>query len=87
MNLGWYARRLASMSPAEMAGRTRDELTKRRWRARQVTDAAADPADVPAACPPFAARRSLASRRLEAVTGNRFAGPEPAPTADEGAAE
>ena len=54
-DLGWYARRLASMSPAEMAGRAHDELTKRRWRARQVTDAGADAADVPAACPPFAA--------------------------------
>jgi hypothetical protein len=55
MKLGWYARRLARMSPAEMAGRARDELTRRRWRARQVVDAAADPAGVPAACPPFAA--------------------------------
>ena len=36
MNVGWYARRLASMSPAEMAGRARDELTRRRWRGRQV---------------------------------------------------
>ena len=56
MNLRWYARRLASMSPAEMAGRARDELTKRRWRGRQVTDAGADPTGVPAACPAFAAR-------------------------------
>ena len=55
MNLGWYARRLASMSPAEMAGRARDELTRRRWRGRQVTDAGADPTGVPAACPAFAA--------------------------------
>ncbi len=55
MKLGWYARRLASMSPAEMAGRARDELTKRRWRQRQVTDAGADAATVPAAAPTFAA--------------------------------
>jgi hypothetical protein len=55
MNLSWYARRLASMSPAEMAGRARDELTRRRWRGRQVLDAAADPTPVPAAGPPFAA--------------------------------
>jgi hypothetical protein len=43
------------MSPAEMAGRARDELTRRRWRRRQVSDAAADPAAVPAAVPVFAA--------------------------------
>ena len=55
MKLGWYARRLANMSPAEMAGRARDELTKRRWRRRQVTDAGADAAAVPAAAPAFAA--------------------------------
>jgi len=56
MNLAWYARRLASMSPVEMAGRARDELTRRRWRGRQVTDADADRAGVPAAVPAFAAR-------------------------------
>ena len=56
MRLGWYARRLASMSPAEMAGRARDELTRRRWRGRQVTDADADPAGTPVAFPAFAAR-------------------------------
>ena len=55
MNLRWYARRLASMSPVEMAGRARDELTRRRWRRRQVTDAGADPAGVPAVRPAFAA--------------------------------
>jgi hypothetical protein len=55
VNLRWYARRLASMSPAEMAGRARDELTRRRWRRRQATDAAADPARVPAARPAFVA--------------------------------
>ena len=55
MNLRWYARRLASMSPAEMAGRARDEVTRRRWRGRQVADAGADPASVPAARPAFTA--------------------------------
>jgi hypothetical protein len=55
MNLRWYARRLAGMSPAEVAGRARDELTRRRWRARQVTDAAADPGAVPPGRPVFAA--------------------------------
>jgi hypothetical protein len=54
MNALWYARRLARMSPAEVAGRARDELIKRRWRSRQVTDAAADPLRVPAAGPPLA---------------------------------
>jgi hypothetical protein len=54
VNLRWYARRLASMSPLEMAGRARDELTKRRWRSRQVTDAEADPFGFPAGSP-FAA--------------------------------
>ena len=55
MNLRWYARRLARMSPAEIAGRARDELTRRRWRGRQVTDPGLDPTEVPAACPAFAA--------------------------------
>jgi Heparinase II/III-like protein/Heparinase II/III N-terminus len=54
MNALWYARRLARMSPAEMAGRARDEAVKRRWRSRQVTDAAADPLPVPDAGPPLA---------------------------------
>jgi Heparinase II/III-like protein/Heparinase II/III N-terminus len=52
MNALWYARRLARMSPAEMARRARDQATKRRWRSWQVTDAAADPLDVPVGCPP-----------------------------------
>jgi hypothetical protein len=56
MNLAWYAHRLATMSPAEMAGRARDELTRRHWRERQVTDADADPTSTPVACPAFTAR-------------------------------
>jgi hypothetical protein len=44
------------MSPAEMAGRARDELTRRHWRGRQVTDADADSTSTPVACPAFAAR-------------------------------
>jgi Heparinase II/III-like protein/Heparinase II/III N-terminus len=55
VNLRWYARRLASMSLAEIAGRARDELTKRRWHGRQVTDASTDPTGVPAVPPAFAA--------------------------------
>jgi hypothetical protein len=56
MNLGWYAHRLVSMSPAEMAGRARDELTRRRWRGRQVTDAQVDPTGTPVSTQTFAAR-------------------------------
>ena len=56
MNLRWYARRRASMSPAELAGRGHDELVRWRWRSRQVVDAGTDQASLPAACPPFAAR-------------------------------
>ena len=52
MNALWYVQRLARMSPAEMVGRARDEAVKRRWRSRQVFDAAADPLEVPPACPP-----------------------------------
>jgi len=56
MKFGWYAHRLASMSAAEIARRTRDELTRRGWRGRQVTDAAADPTGTPVPNPAFAAR-------------------------------
>ncbi|HEX6674356.1 MAG TPA: alginate lyase family protein [Actinomycetes bacterium] len=52
MNALWYARRLARMSPGEVVGRARDEAVKRRWRARQVLDAAADPLEVPPSCAP-----------------------------------
>jgi hypothetical protein len=34
--LGWYARRLGRMSPAEMAWRARDEVAKAAWARRQV---------------------------------------------------
>ena len=50
MSFWWYARRLASMSPAEMAGRAR-ELTKRHLRGRQVTVADADTTGTPVAFP------------------------------------
>ena len=55
VTMAWYVRRLARMSPSEVAGRAHDELTKRRWRNRQVTDSAADPATVADTWPPFAA--------------------------------
>jgi len=35
--LGWYARRLASMSPAEVAWRTRDQAVMLLWSSRQVS--------------------------------------------------
>jgi hypothetical protein len=35
--LGWYARRAALMSPAEMAWRVRDQLVRAAWSPRQVT--------------------------------------------------
>ena len=37
--LGWYARRLARMSPAEMAWRARDQVLQAAWSGRQVTRA------------------------------------------------
>lgn len=46
MKLGWYARRLASMSVTEVRGRVRDTMLKGRWRNRQVTDANDDPLHV-----------------------------------------
>ena len=35
--LGWYARRAAQMSPAEMAWRVRDQVVRAAWSPRQVT--------------------------------------------------
>jgi hypothetical protein len=43
VNLRWYARRLARMTPPEVAVRVRDQAVKRRWRRRWVRDAALDP--------------------------------------------
>ena len=34
--LGWYARRLGRMSPAEIAWRAREQALRRAWRSRQV---------------------------------------------------
>jgi hypothetical protein len=36
--LGWYARRIARMSPAEMAWRARDQAVQAAWARRQVRD-------------------------------------------------
>ena len=35
--LGWYARRVARMSPAEVAWRARDQVLQAAWSRRQVT--------------------------------------------------
>ncbi len=35
--LGWYVRRAARMSPAEMAWRARDQVLRLAWSPRQVT--------------------------------------------------
>ena len=35
--LGWYVRRAAQMSPAEMAWRVRDQVIRAAWSPRQVT--------------------------------------------------
>jgi hypothetical protein len=37
--LGWYARRLARMSPAELAWRAHDQILRAAWSGRQVTRA------------------------------------------------
>jgi hypothetical protein len=47
MNLGWYARRLARMTPGEIAGRARDAAVQRRWRGRQIRSMADDHLAVP----------------------------------------
>jgi Heparinase II/III-like protein/Heparinase II/III N-terminus len=44
--LGWYARRLSKMSPAEMGWRVRDRVLKSSWAGRQVR--ASDPVTGPA---------------------------------------
>jgi hypothetical protein len=67
MNPLWYARRLARMTPAEVAGRARDELVKRRWRRRQVRPGQPDPLPVPAQVPAFVA--GLPPAAVEAVPG------------------
>ena len=54
MNLTWYARRLARMSPAEIRGRAADAWVKRRWHARQLRPGEPDPLPLPASIPAFA---------------------------------
>jgi hypothetical protein len=59
--LGWYARRLRRMSPAEMAWRVREQAVRRAWARRQVR-----PGDLDS-LPPLAAARPAAERRFTAV--------------------
>ena len=54
MNLAWYARRLARMSPAEVRGRLADAWLKHRWRARQLAEGEPDPLPLPPSVPAFA---------------------------------
>jgi len=86
VNLAWYARRLARMSPAEMRGRLADARLRRRWRARQVRPGARDPLPVPGSIPAFASglhpsvaealpepARARLLRTAEAALAGRFA--------------
>jgi Heparinase II/III-like protein/Heparinase II/III N-terminus len=72
--LGWYARRLACMSPAEVCWRTRDQLMRAAWQRRQVSRAEM------AAWP---SQRSSQHGRTQPGSGERrFAAILPAGTAD-----
>jgi hypothetical protein len=64
--LGWYARRLRGMSPAEIAWRFREQTIRRAWARRQVRPG--DVSSLPALASP--------------VTGRRFTSTLPAGTAD-----
>jgi Heparinase II/III-like protein/Heparinase II/III N-terminus len=59
--LGWYARRLGRMSPAEMAWRAREQGLRRAWRSRQVR-----PGEL-GGLPPLTAAGALPVRRFGSV--------------------
>ena len=59
--LGWYARRLGRMSPAEIAWRAREQALRRAWRSRQVLP------DQMAALPSLTAAEALPRRRFTSV--------------------
>jgi hypothetical protein len=59
--LGWYARRLGRMSPAEAAWRVRDQAVRRAWARRQVR-----PGDLDS-LPSLASARPSSERRFTAV--------------------
>ncbi len=65
--LGWYARRLSRMSPAEVAWRVREQALRKTWSRRQVRTA-----ELPA----------LAAKRLTATVDRRFTAVLPPGTAD-----
>jgi hypothetical protein len=54
--LGWYARRLTRMSPAEIAWRSRDQMLRLAWSSRQVT-----PQEITTIVPPPPGERRFAS--------------------------
>ena len=66
MNLGWYARRLSRMSPAELAHRARDQAVKVLWRRLQ-----ADSRIEPAAMTTAAAARGFATPLPRGAAGRR----------------
>jgi Heparinase II/III-like protein/Heparinase II/III N-terminus len=59
--LGWYARRLGRMSPAEIAWRAREQGQRRAWRSRQVLPGQT------AALPSLTAAEALPRRRFTSV--------------------
>lgn len=79
MNVGWYARRLARMSPAEVARRARDEVVRRRLRLQQVTDASLLVPPAGTAVRPFVALPSIdvpaeAAKRVVEAADDLLAG-------------
>jgi hypothetical protein len=67
--LGWYARRLGRMSPAEIAWRAREQAIRRAWARRQVR-----PGQIAPAVPPTAADRRFTAV-LPADAAQRVPGP------------
>jgi Heparinase II/III-like protein/Heparinase II/III N-terminus len=59
--LGWYARRLGRMSPAEIAWRVREQALQRAWRSRQVLPGAVG------ALPSLTEKEALPLRRFTSV--------------------
>lgn len=70
--LGWYARRLGRMSPAEIAWRAREQALRRAWRSRQVL-----PGET-GALPPLTAAEALPARRFASVLPPELAARVPA---------
>jgi hypothetical protein len=66
--LGWYARRLRGMSPAEIAWRLREQALRRAWARRQVRQ------DGLESLPPLAAASPAAARRFTSALPSGTAG-------------